>query len=354
MRLLHLVNVRWFNATAWYALNLAWIQKLKGHDVIVASIKNSPVIKKARQLKIETLECDFNSNNPIKLYNAIHSYCTTVKKFNPHIVNCHRGEFFFVPAIRRIFNKFPMVIRFRGDIRSPKKGRINKILHKKGSDYIITSGAFIKEDCIKYLNIPLGKITTIYGGVDTSKFKRDICKREQERLRLGYDNNNYVIAIVGRFDPIKGHKFLIEAIKDLYYLHNRKDVRLIIAGIDSVLKKESIEEVVSINRVAGITTFIPFREDIESVYNAADLLVIPSLGSEAICRVAMEAMACETPVIGSNTGVIPEILPENNIFKKSNSKDIVNKIITHSEKVKIFSINELYEKYMYVVENLLN
>ena len=354
MRLLHLVNVRWFNATAWYALNLAWIQKLKGHDVIVASIKNSPVIKKARQLKIETLECDFNSNNPIKLYNAIHSYCTTVKKFNPHIVNCHRGEFFFVPAIRRIFNKFPMVIRFRGDIRSPKKGRINKILHKKGSDYIITSGAFIKEDCIKYLNIPLGKITTIYGGVDTSKFKRDICKREQERLRLGYDNNNYAIAIVGRFDPIKGHKFLIEAIKDLYYLHNRKDVRLIIAGIDSVLKKESIEELVSINRIADITTFIPFRIDIESVYNAADLLVVPSLGSEAICRVAMEAMACETPVIGSNTGVIPEILPENNIFKKSNSKDIVNKIITHSEKVKIFSINELYEKYMYVVENLLN
>ena len=344
MRLLHLVNVRWFNATAWYALNLAWIQKLKGHDVIVASIKNSPVIKKARQLKIETLECDFNSNNPLKLYNAIHSYCTTVKKFNPHIVNCHRGEFFFVPAIRRIFNKFPMVIRFRGDIRAPKKG----------SDYIITSGAFIKEDCIKYLNIPLGKITTIYGGVDTSKFKRDICKREQERLRLGYDNNNYAIAIVGRFDPIKGHKFLIEAIKDLYYLHNRKDVRLIIAGIDSVLKKESIEELVSINRIADITTFIPFRIDIESVYNAADLLVVPSLGSEAICRVAMEAMACETPVIGSNTGVIPEILPENNIFKKSNSKDIVNKIITHSEKVKIFSINELYEKYMYVVENLLN
>jgi len=103
MRLLHLVNVRWFNATAWYALNLAWIQKLKGHDVVVASIKNSPVIKKARQLEIETLECDFNSNNPIKLYNAIHSYAGTVKSFNPHIVNCHRGEFVFVPAMRSGF-----------------------------------------------------------------------------------------------------------------------------------------------------------------------------------------------------------------------------------------------------------
>jgi glycosyltransferase involved in cell wall biosynthesis len=124
--------------------------------------------------------------------------------------------------------------------------------------------------------------------------------------------------------------------------------------MDSVLKKETIESQVNKNKIGNITRFVPFREDIENIYNAADLVVIPSIGSEAICRVAMEAMACGTPVIGANTGVIPELIPESNVFKKADYKAIVKKIINYSDKVRVFSLDEFYEGYMNFVEPLVN
>ena len=350
MYFLHFVNTRWFNATAWCAINLASVQKLHGHKVIIATIKNSSVVEKAKQLDIETIECDFNSNNPYKLGISIKCYFDIIKKYKPNIVNCHRGEFFFIPSIERILSKKPIIIRFRGDIR----GIINRILHRKGCDFIITSANFIKDYYVNYLGTNSNKIITLYGGVDTSKFKRDVNKGKAERIKLGYKDDNYVIAIIARFDPIKGHMFLIEAIRELYYGYNKRNIRLIIAGTDSVLNKNAIDKYVKNNKILDITTSVSFRSDIENIYNASDLIVIPSIGSEAICRVAMEAMACGTPVIGANTGVIPEILPPNNIFQKSSSKAIVDKIITHSNTVKIFSLQDFYNSYMLIVEKLLS
>lgn len=64
-------------------------------------------------------------------------------------------------------------------------------------------------------------------------------------------------------------------------------------------------------------------------------------------------MACGRPVIGANTGVIPELIPESNVFKKADYKDIMDKIIEHSNSVQIFRINEFYEEYMLIVEKLL-
>lgn len=116
-----------------------------------------------------------------------------------------------------MFIKKPAVIRFRGDIRIPRKGKINKILHRAGSDLIITSAEFIKDYYTKYLHIHSGKIRVLYGGVDTCKFKKDDAKRKMERRKLHYKDSDFVIAIVGRFDPVKGHNFLIDAIRDLYY-----------------------------------------------------------------------------------------------------------------------------------------
>jgi len=108
-----------------------------------------------------------------------------------------------------------MVIRFRGDIRAPKKGRINKILHKKGSDYIITSGAFIKEDCIKYLNIPEEKIEVIYLAADK---RYNYLKNKQElkdELRFKYNINDLFILYVGTVESRKNVSLLIKSFHEL-------------------------------------------------------------------------------------------------------------------------------------------
>ena len=51
--------------------------------------------------------------------------------------------------------------------------------------------------------------------------------------------------------------------------------------------------------------FLGYRDDIEEVYRSLDLLVVTSLGSEANCRVTLEAMSSGLPVVAARTGVIP-------------------------------------------------
>ena len=63
MNIVHLINVRWFNATAWYAFRLVESGIFNGDKAAVAGLYDSPVIKKAKELGVETLEAPFTSNN---------------------------------------------------------------------------------------------------------------------------------------------------------------------------------------------------------------------------------------------------------------------------------------------------
>jgi len=95
MRFLHVVNVRWYNATAWYAVNLSKILKDYGHEVIVLGLPGTPPLAKAREYSLEAVGLDLNSNNPAKLLRNIYEVNKLLKRFDPDVVNCHRGEFFW-------------------------------------------------------------------------------------------------------------------------------------------------------------------------------------------------------------------------------------------------------------------
>ena len=52
MNIVHLINVRWFNATAWYALRLIESGILAGDRAAAAGLPDSPVINKAKELGV--------------------------------------------------------------------------------------------------------------------------------------------------------------------------------------------------------------------------------------------------------------------------------------------------------------
>jgi glycosyltransferase involved in cell wall biosynthesis len=350
----HLVNVRWFNATAWYAINLGESQNNAGHNVLIGAINNTSLVKISKAKGLRTFEAPFNTANPLGLINVILKAEKVLRNFSPQVINCHRGELFWYFAIRKLFNKKHILIRFRGDIRKPNGNLLNRLIHRHCADLIIVSANFIKDYFVRDLGINKNKVIVLYGGVDTDFFKPDEQERRKTREELGLIDSNFLVGIVGRFDPVKGHKTLIEAISYLYYEKRIENIRLVIAGYDSVIRKDDIKRYVEINKISTITHFFDFREDINNIYRACDLIAVPSISSEAICRVAMEAMATGVPVIGADTGVLPEILPDENIFCKNNVKDLSNKIINHSKNLTLFPMDIFFKKYMEYVEKLLN
>ncbi|PSB31839.1 glycosyltransferase family 4 protein [Stenomitos frigidus] len=136
------------------------------------------------------------------------------------------------------------------------------------------------------------------------------------RQALGIAPDEKVVLYVGRFDPRKGIETLLRAV-DACQARKTENVRLIIGGgsrpgHSDGDERERIESIVSELGLEGVTQFAGrlSQDDLPSYYAAADVCVVPS-HYEPFGLVTIEAMACGTPVVGSDVGglqftVVPE------------------------------------------------
>jgi glycosyltransferase involved in cell wall biosynthesis len=142
-------------------------------------------------------------------------------------------------------------------------------------------------------------------------------ERQAARQQLNIPADAKVVLYVGRFDRRKGIETLVRAIAKSN-LRGNADLRLIIAGgyrpgESDGIERDRIEGIVKELGIESLTTF-PGRlteSDLPIYYAAANVCVVPS-HYEPFGLVAIEAMACRTPVVASKVGglqftVIPEV-----------------------------------------------
>ena len=140
--------------------------------------------------------------------------------------------------------------------------------------------------------------------------------QSEARETLGIAPDEKVVLYVGRFDPRKGIETLVRAVHDCQARVTEK-VRLIIGGgsrpgHSDGDERDRIESIVSALGLEAITHFAGrlSQDELPTYYGAADVCVVPS-HYEPFGLVTIEAMACGTPVIGSDVGglqftVVPE------------------------------------------------
>ena len=306
LRILQVVNVRWFNATAWYGLRLSRLLKDAGHEVCVLGLQDTASFAKAQEMGLNPVALNINTLNPFGLFPGFTGLVKLLRDFSPDIVNCHRGEGFVYFALLKKMG-FPFaLVRTRGDQRRPQKTLINQYLHNTASEALITTNAHMKKVFMNKFATSADHIRVILGGVDTETFAFSTEGRARLRAELGIADNERVVGLLGRFDPVKGHETLIKAmalLKDRY-----PHLRLMLAGRDSAISHDEMKTLAS---QAGLDNAVLLGEcdDVPACISAMDIGVIASLGSETIARVALEMISCGIPVIGSNVGVMPDILP---------------------------------------------
>ncbi len=171
-----------------------------------------------------------------------------------------------------------------------------------------------EKDHMRSLVSSKGHIQIIPCGTDIQRF--GAIDRTQARLELGWNPDQKIIFYVGRFDPRKGIETLVRAVGCSQIRHDPQ-VKLIIGGgsrpgQSDGIERERIEAMVDELGMRDITTFTGrISDELLSVYyTAADVCVVPS-HYEPFGLVAIEAMACSTPVIASDVGglqftVVPE------------------------------------------------
>ncbi|HEY9671062.1 MAG TPA: glycosyltransferase family 1 protein [Waterburya sp.] len=159
-----------------------------------------------------------------------------------------------------------------------------------------------------------GNIDIIPCGTDIRRFGS--LTKEAARAAIGIDPEALMVFYVGRFDERKGIETLVRAVGQSQLRGNQK-LKLVIGGgsrpgQSDGIERERIEGIVAELGMTEITTF-PGRigdDLLPAYYTAADVCVVPS-HYEPFGLVAIEAMACGTPVVASDVGglqftVVPE------------------------------------------------
>jgi len=151
------------------------------------------------------------------------------------------------------------------------------------------------------------KLVVIPPGVDVSHFYP--IPADEAKLYVGLKPDDRMVLFVGRIEPLKGVDTLIEAMSCLQWKEERPVHLAIIGGDPAVSPEEMSAEMARLQKLCddlavGQTVVFLGKRDQDKLpyyYSAAELVVMPS-HYESFGMVALEAMACGTPVIASEVG----------------------------------------------------
>ena len=325
MRSIQVVNVRWFNATAWYAMYLSRLLQEAGHEVLVLGLPGTLSARKGEEWGLPMRLLDLNTATPWGIAALYAELKRLVKDFRPDVVNCHRGEAFLLwGLLRKQLGGFGLV-RTRGDQRLPKANLVNRWLHNDVCDAVITTNSPMTRHFRNAFGVADLKLHEILGGVDTGAFHSDPAARLRLRGEFGYADSDFVVGLLGRFDRVKGQQELIRTVSRLYH-DGMTNIRLLLLGFDSATPEAAVRGWIEENGIAQITAITGKRPDIGACLNALDLGVVASLWSETIARAALEIMATGVPLIGSDVGVMPDLLEPSAIFPAGDEAAMARKI----------------------------
>lgn len=292
-----------------------------GHDVFVVTSGNghgSMRVEERVGFKTYTLPTIMKiSNTPVGL-----SWYGTLRKIfakeQPSVINAHSPVPFLADIAERARGQIPFVLTVHNDIeKSSFLGRLmsagyyhvlgNKTLER--SDGIIATSNYYA-DSSRRLSTQRSKVTIATCGVDTSLFHPQSSK--SRAAHKGYVNRQ-IILFVGSMDATHAHKGLDILIRSIAQLRDRYKAILLLA----VGKGDAIPRYQKLVNEFGLDDHVLFPGPVEDFeladfYRLANVCVLPSTNqSEGFGLVLIEALACQTPVIGTRVGGIPFVIQDN-------------------------------------------
>ncbi len=308
MKIIQVVNVRFYNATAWYGFFLSKLLLESGHDVRILGIEGTKSFEKACSLGLPISPLNLNTQTPWGLIKLYRDMAALIDAFAPDIVNCHRGESFILWGLLRKLKGSFRLVRTRGDQRLPKANIFNRILHRSVADAVISTNTPMTDHFKAMFHLEPDQLFQVIGGVDRSRFRFDPLGRARVRQEFGYDEKDLVVGLLGRFDWVKGQKELIEAVAQARTLLPDHSIKLMLLGFETDTSEAQVRQWICQNHMEDVTVITGERPDVTACISAFDLGVISSLWSETIARAALEIMSCSIPLIGTSVGVMPDLL----------------------------------------------
>ena len=172
---------------------------------------------------------------------------------------------------------------------------------------------------------------TVYSGMELSKFyhARDKINYKEKYEELGINVGEFLIGNVARLETRKGHKFLLDAFKNVVKEQKDGHVKLLIIGEGN--KRKYLENYVEELNLGDKVIFTGYREDVEELMALMDIFVLTSL-REGLPRVLVQAAAVGMPSVAFNVDGVPEIIKDNYngfLVKVKDVEQLENRIVKY-------------------------
>jgi len=315
-----------------YVRELAGELGRRGHHVDIYTRYHDPrdkqLIRLSKNVRLIHLKAGKNGQMPkLAMFPYLDDFIDELEKFQKHhglcydLIHSHYWLSGQVGAWAQHFWKIPHVIMFHtlGKIKNltgvslpEPKLRINTEKQLVQSCHrTIAATLTEKEHLIQHYNALPETVAVAPCGVNLNLFRP--IDKTTARQKIGFDNHCKLVLYVGRSDPLKGLDRLLEAIKLLAsgWQPDAGRLKLVIIGgdVEDMAEKQKTDNLCKRLAIDHIVTFIGSvdQQKLPFYYSAADVLAAPS-HYESFGLVALESLACGTPVVATRVGAIDTII----------------------------------------------
>ena len=255
-----------------------------------------------------------------------------IKTSNPDYIMTHGFNGHFIAFLSKllIHHKVPMICSYHGlyHATTPIRKILEPVFNKFTEHYLrktaygIISVAEYSKNYLISKNIEQKKITIVHNGINP--VVTHLRTKKQLREEWGIKEDEILLGVASRLDPVKGISYLIEALAKLKKVNQKYKLVIIGTGTcDTILKKMVIE-----NNLSKKIIFTGYRNDVKECLRAFDIFVLPSL-AEYHSIALLEAMRAGKAIISTNVGGNTESVrheKEGRIIPPANSEMLANAI----------------------------
>ena len=267
-----------------------------GWDVLVAAQPGSRLLDETGRLGVPAVPVRMRSALD---FPALAALSRLIVARNVALVHTHSSIDSWVGGLAGRWRRRPVVRSRHVTIAIPRRrGLVYRLAHR-----VITSGDAAAR-VVAGAGVPRGRIVAIPPGVDTGRFHPAVSGAPVRR-ELALDDAP-LVGLVANIRGSKGHNVFLEAAQAVLAAHSATRFLIVGDGIgfDDVRRRVEMLGLAAAVRMTG------FRRDIPEVMAALDVLVLPSIRSEAASQVIPQALAVGTPVVATDVGGSGELIQD--------------------------------------------